>query len=174
MSSEKKSHAGEPAPGHSPRAGNVPDFELGVTRFFGRGDLNDRYFDGGWAVPEENHSWNDGIDASLIISLKSRPTQNCALKIRGKPYLTDNIHSQNMTLYVNGYRSAFWRLDARQTYMLVAEIAPEFWFDRNGKSVAKCVWHLPDSAKPSETSTTNDRRQLGFCFQEITLEIWQI
>jgi hypothetical protein len=169
-----KSHIGEPVLGHLPRTKLVPDFELGVTRFFGRGDLNDRYFDRGWAVPEENHSWNDGIDPAFIISLRSRPTQPCALKIKGKPYLTDHISSQDMTLYVNGYRTAFWRLDARQTCLLVAEIEPEFWFDRSGKGFAKCVWHIPGSAKPTETSATNDRRQLGFCFQEITLEAWPI
>jgi hypothetical protein len=154
------------------RAANVPDFELGVTRFFGQGDLNDKYFDNGWAAPEENHSWNDGLDASLIILLKSRPTQTCALKVRGVPYITDNIYSQDLTLYVNGYRAAFWRLDARQTYLLVAEIAPEFWYERNGMGVAKCLWHIPGSVKPSTTSGISDQRRLGFCFQEITLDSW--
>ena len=150
---------------------DVPDFELEVTRFFGRGDLNDRYFDRGWAAPEENQSWNDGIDASFIISLKSRPTQSNALKIKGIPYLTDNIHHQDMTLFVNGHRAGFWRLDSRQVFMLVTEIPPEFWYDRNGKGLANLVWHIPGSVRPSETSGTNDKRQLGFCFQEITLDV---
>jgi len=170
--SSAKSHFGGAELEHLVRARELPDFELGVTRFFGQGDLNARYFERGWALPEENHSWNDGIDASLIISLKSCPTQTCSLKIRGIPYLTENIQSQDMTLYVNGHRAGFWRLDTRQTYLLVAEIAPEFWFDRNGKGLAKCVWHTPGSAKPSETCGISDQRQLGFCFQEITLEIW--
>ncbi len=157
---------------HLPRLGNIPDFELGITRFFGQGDLNDKHFDYGWAVPEENHSWNDGIDASFIISLKSRPTHPCSLKIRGIPYLTDNIRNQDITLYVNGYRAGFWRLDARQTYLLVAAIAPEYWADRNGRGFAQCIWHIPGSARPSDTSGINDQRQLGFCFQEITLANW--
>ena len=167
-----KSKSGEAAPKHLTRAGNWPDFDLGVTRFFGLGDLNDKYFDRGWAAPEQNHSWNDGIDASFIISLKSRPTQTCALQIRGIPYLTDNIQRQDMTLYVNGHRAAFWRLDARQPYLLVAEIPPEFWVERNGKGFAKYLWHLPSSAKPSETAGVNDQRQLGFCFLEITLDTY--
>jgi hypothetical protein len=167
-----KSQSGEAALKHLTRTENLPDFDLGVTRFFGLGDLNSRYFDHGWATPEQNHSWNDGIDASLLISLKSRPTQTCALQIRGMPYLTDKIQKQDMTLYVNGYRAAFWRLDARQTYLLVAEIAPEFWVERNGKGFAKCVWHIPGSAIPSETAAVNDKRQLGFCFLEITLDRW--
>ena len=166
-----KSDIGMSPPGTSPETGKWPEFELGVTRFFGRGDLNSRYFDRGWAIPEENHSWNDGIDTSLILPLKSCPTKTCALKIKGIPYLTDNIRHQDMTLYVNGHRTGFWRLDARQTYFLIAEIVPEFWFDRGGKGFAKCVWHIPGSARPSEIPGINDKRQLGFCFQEITLEI---
>ena len=152
------------------RADNLPDFELGVTRFFGQGDLNDTYFDRGWAVPEANHSWNDGIDASLAVSLRSRPTRACTLRIRGTPYLTDDIHHQDMTLFVNGHRAAFWRLDSRQIHSLVTEIPPEFWHEANGKGFAKFVWHIPGSVKPSETSGISDRRQLGFCFHEFTLE----
>jgi hypothetical protein len=154
------------------RAGNLPDFELGVTRFFGQGDLNDTYFERGWAVPEANHSWNDGIDASLTVSLKSRPAHACALRIRGTPYLTDDIRHQDVTLFMNGYRAAFWRLDSRQIHLLVADIPSEFWYERNGKGFAKFVWHIPGSVKPSESSSISDRRQLGFCFHEITLDTW--
>lgn len=167
-----KSQSGEAAQMNSSRAGNLPDFELGVTRFFGQGDLNDTYFERGWAAPEANHSWNDGIDASLTMWLKSRPPHACALRIRGAPYLTENVHHQDMTLFVNGYRAAFWRLDARQTYLLVAEIPPEFWHERSGKGFAKFVWHIPGSVRPSESAGITDRRLLGFCFQEITLDIW--
>jgi hypothetical protein len=170
--SSTKSRFGEAALAQLAQAANLPDFELGVTRFFGRSGLNDRYFDSGWAAPEENHSWNDGIDASLLVALKSRPAQACALKIRGVPYLTNSIHSQDITLYANGYRAGFWRIDSRQTHLLVAEIAPEFWVERNGKGVAKFVWHIPGSAKPSDSSGVNDKRQLGFCFQDITLDTW--
>ncbi len=41
----------------------------GVTRAFGLGDIGSENLRAGWAAPEENHNWNDGFDASLVLHL---------------------------------------------------------------------------------------------------------
>ena len=166
-----KSQIGEAAAEHFPHDQAAPEFEFGVTRFFGRGDLSDCYFDGGWAAPEENHSWNDGIDVAILVPVKSAPKKPCVLKVRGVPNLNDAIRLQDVTLYVNGHRAGFWRMEMRQTTALTARIEPEFWVERNGHGLARCVFHIPGSARPSESSGVNDKRQLGFCFQDLTIDV---
>jgi hypothetical protein len=124
--------------------------ETNLTRTFGLGDLNERILLAGWALPEENHIWNDGIEASLIIRMRTLPPMQVSLKIEGLPFIEQSVKRQDVTLYVNGYRIGFWRLNTREKYFLHAEIEPEHWLVRNGDAYAKCVWHLPHSTRPCE------------------------
>ncbi len=70
-----------------------------------------------------------------------------------------------MTLYVNGFRVAFWRIYDMDKKILQAEIEPEYWLSRHGGAYAKCVWHLPNSVRPSDLTDADDQRQIGFCFR---------
>jgi len=144
-------------------------FEVGLTRTFGLGDLSNHILLSGWAAPEDNHVWNDGIDASFSICLKSMPLKPLLMKLEGLPFVARDLTHQDITLYFNGFRVAFWRLYQMDKTFLEAEIEPEFWLARNGGAFAKCVWHLPGSMRPSDVTGADDKRQIGFCFQAMTI-----
>jgi len=153
-----------------PKPMTSEDFdELGVTRFFGRGDIGARNLLSGWAEAEDNHNWNDGPEAALVMTLRQRPEESCLLSVEGRPFLAPGVPRQDVTLFVNGFRVAFWRLGAGETVILEAEIEPEMWLIRRGGALARCAWHLPDSTRPRDISGVQDQRQLGFCFQSMTL-----
>lgn len=143
-------------------------FRIGLTRAFGLGDLSTQALLSGWAVPEENHVWNDGIDASFVVWMKTLPSRKLLMKIEGVPYAPQDGTHQDITLYFNGYRVAFWRLYGMDKTFLEVEIEPEYWLARLGGAYAKCVWHLPTSLRPSDVTGADDKRQIGFCFQALT------
>jgi hypothetical protein len=143
--------------------------ELGITRYFGLGDISGKSLLHGWAVPEETHNWNDGYDTSLTISLPNPPETVCVLTIEGRPHLAPGLSRQDITLFFNGRRLGFWRLDRLEGFHLAAEIEPEFWLMRQRGVFGKCIWHLPDSTRPSAISGIQDDRLLGLCFQSITI-----
>jgi len=143
--------------------------EFGITRFFGLGDIAGRNLASGWAVPEEKHNWNDGLEASLTLTISETPTAPCVLSIEARPHLAPGLDHQDVTFYFNGYRIGFWRLNHLSGVILEAEIEPEFWLTRGSGAFARCNWHLPDSVIPSEVTSIRDDRQLGLCFQSMTL-----
>jgi hypothetical protein len=152
----------------TPREDDIAAFRVGLTRTFGLADLNRHILLSGWAAPEENHVWNDGFDASFFVQLKTLPSRKLLLKVEGVPFTPRNVLHQDVILYFNGYRLAFWRLQGMEKTFLEVEIEPEHWFARKGGGFAKCVWHLPDSLRPSDVTGADDTRQIGFCFQSIT------
>jgi hypothetical protein len=150
---------------------SLGDFdELGVTRYFGRGDMSGKNLLSGWAEPETNHNWNEGPEAILLLRLPELPEEPCTLAIEGRPYIATGLPRQDITLFVNGYRISFWRLLSADRIRLEAEIEPEMWLNRRGGALARCVWHLPDSTRPIDISDAQDERQIGFCFQSLLLQ----
>jgi hypothetical protein len=143
-------------------------FRIGLTRTFGLGDLNRHILLSGWAAPEDNHVWNDGLDASFAVRMKTLPARKLLLKVEGVPFTPRAVDHQDITLYFNGYRLAFWRLQGMDKTCLEVEIEPEHWLARSGGGFAKCVWHLPSSLRPSDVTGADDQRQIGFCFQSVT------
>jgi len=143
--------------------------EPGVTRFFGLGDIAGKSLLEGWASPEQNHNWNDGIETSLGVLLPVVPETACVLDVEARPHLAEGLPMQEATLYLNGFRLGYWRLDRLDGFRLTAVIEPEFWLKRQGGGYAKCTWHLPNSTRPSALTQTQDNRLLGICFQSIVV-----
>jgi hypothetical protein len=148
--------------------------ETNLSRTFGLGDLNERILLSGWAVPEDNHIWNDGVEATFIIRMKLLPVIPLSLEVEGLPFIDQTLKRQDVTLYFNGHRIGFWRLHTMAKSCLHAEIEPEHWIVRSGHAYAKCVWHLPNSTRPCDITGVNDRREIGFCFQAITIVEHQV
>ena len=142
---------------------------LNTTRFFGLGDLGGHNLLDGWAIPEANHNWNDGYEASLALTLSEPPETACILTMEVRPYLVAGLAQQDVTLFFNGHRLGFWRLDRDGGYHLASTIEPEFWLNRPHGASGTCTWHLPNSTRPSALSPVQDHRLLGLCFQSMTL-----
>jgi hypothetical protein len=148
-----------------------PAAELDATIFFGRNGLADKYLLQNWAQPEESHHWNDGIEPSLALFLATPPATRLFFSVEIRPHLGAGLPRQDVTLYFNGLRLGFWRLERLDGFRLTAEIEPEHWLPREGGAWAKCTWHLPYSTAPSALAKTQDHRLLGLCFQSLALTL---
>ncbi len=143
--------------------------EPGVMRLFGLADIRTQGLASGYAYPEYGHNWNEGVDPTLVLGAKG-DIGAAALIVEGEPFVTRSQPSQEMTVYLNGHRAAFWRLSRRAEYSLRINIEQEWWFPRNGWSVLKVVFHLPNSVRPVDIGEGEDGREMGFCFRSLLLE----
>jgi hypothetical protein len=142
--------------------------EPGIIRIFGKGDIARRGQISGWAEPEDGHTWNEGIETSVLLEAQ-QPTGPVTIAVEGMPYITGTAKKQDVTLYANGYRVGFWRLTSQEHLTITATIEPEQWFARDGKATLRLVWHLPDCVSPKELGEGIDGRRLAFAFCTITL-----
>ncbi len=142
--------------------------EIGVTRLFGNCDIGLPGLMFGWSEPEEAHAWNDGVEvvANVVAPSIRKPTR---FTFEGEPFLAGGNPHQTVTLYINGFRLGYWQLTEARTYRLSVIIEPEQLFHRQGNSIARCVWHLPESARPVNLGVGSDSRALGFCFRSLSL-----
>lgn len=144
------------------------EWEIGTTRLFGNFDLGTSGLISGWSAPEDPHVWNDGPEA--VMEIVTDPTdRTLRITVEVIPFIGGTVKSQNVTLYVNGSRIGFWRLRESKPYLLSGTIEPEQIFERDGKALLTCSFHLPDSAKPVDVGVGKDGRELGLCFRSITL-----
>lgn len=143
-------------------------WELGVLRLFGRHDISPRSLISGWAQPEDQHVWNNGIEAVHQIILP-KPGRPVTLSLECIPFISADCPQQQVTLFVNGIRQQFWRLTERRIHILEAKIDPVYLIDHGDNALLACVWLLPDSARPAEVGTGPDMRELGLCFQAMMI-----
>lgn len=122
----------------------------------------------GWAQPEGDHVWNDGPECHMHIAVAA--TQRAlTLSVTGIPLIHQRCPFQEITLFVNGYRLAFWRLSKADISQLSATIAPEQIVRRGEHGALQISWHIPFSVSPSELGAGSDARELGFCFHTLSL-----
>jgi len=152
----------QPVPG-------MPPIELGVPCYFGRKGLARQHLLTGWAAAENTHHWNDGFEAALGLLLEAPPASRLHLRVDGRPYLSTSVLQQDITVYFNGFRLGFWRMDRADGALMEATIEPEFWFNRGTAVSGTCMFHLPDSRRPRDIGEAADDRRLGFCFQSFTV-----
>jgi hypothetical protein len=146
----------------------TPSFELGITRYFGKGDIGSLGLQAGWATPEDAHSWNDGVQTVMELNTDS-PKRQYEIEFEGKPFVNELCQNQEITLYCNGFLLGFWKLHEAKSYVLSATIEPEQLFVRDGGAFVKLVWVLPNSVRPADINLNNDGRRLGFCFHALTI-----
>jgi len=137
--------------------------EWGLGRLFGSCDIGSNGLISGWSDPEPAHVWNDGPDAHFRLSFPG-PARRAVLSVEGMAFIRPRQPSQDITLYVNGFRLGFWRLFSAGGDTLSAAIEPEQMFARGDQVVLDCTFHIPTCVRPMDLGEGNDRRQLGFCF----------
>lgn len=144
------------------------EWEIGTTRLFGNFDLGTAGLISGWSAPEDPHVWNDGPEA--VMQIVTNPVRRTLrITIEATPFINGSVTSQDATLYVNGARIGFWRMRESKSYLLSGTIEPEQIFERDGKALLTCAFHLPKSTKPVDVGAGKDTRELGLCFRSITL-----
>jgi hypothetical protein len=144
------------------------DCEPGVMRLFGDADIGGAGLIHGWSHPEEGHNWNDGMEAAYAIEVPPPPVR-LLLVLMGEPYVTRARPVQELTLFGNGYRLAFWRMTARVETVLAVPLEPEWWLRRGARMRMRLLFHLPGSVRPKDLNDGQDGRELGFCFRSLCL-----
>ena len=140
----------------------------GTTRHFGLRDIGETGLLSGWAQAEHGHAWNDGIDATMLVSLPHHPGA-LVLELEVEPFVTPHNPIQDLTLFASGARAGFWRVGKRQVTRICTWLDPLWWrVEPNGVSM-RLVLHMPLSVSPQDLGTCNDLRQLGFNYRSITL-----
>jgi hypothetical protein len=147
---------------------NALHCESGVIRLFGAADIRSRGMVLGWSDPEEGHSWNDGPEAHLAITMAS-PVGRLVLSITGEPYVTRKKPVQDIEIFANGARAVGVRLVARNETPVEAILEPEWWFHRAGLAMMTLQFVLRNSSRPKDNGDGLDGRELGFCFRSICL-----
>jgi hypothetical protein len=142
--------------------------EWDSLRMFGSGDIADEGLVRDWSQAEPSHLWNDGPEPSLRLLLNGKP-RVATLQITGLPFIRPGQPLQELTLYINGFRLAFWRLTAAGLNTLSAAIEPEQMLIRGQSLLLSCVFHLPHSIRPMDLGEGSDRRALGFCFETLLI-----
>lgn len=141
----------------------------GVMRLYGRADIATRGLVSGWAVPEEGHTWNDGLDAIQWVEAVQQPAGPVTLTVEGVPYVFGEAKRQDITLYANGYRVGFWRMPERRLSTMTTRIEPEQWVVRRGLAYLNLTWHLPGSMRPNDIGDGADGRLIGFAFRTLLI-----
>jgi hypothetical protein len=144
--------------------------EIGLTRLFGVGDIDRTGLVSGWAQPEDSHNWNEGLDATLVLSCE-QASEPLHVIFQGEPHLPPGVGAQDITLFANGYFAAHWRArpQLHEDASLAATIEPDWWVLRDGSPSLSLVLHIPGSMSPRDAGTGMDNRILGFCFRTLTL-----
>ena len=70
--------------------------ETGIIRLFGKGDIANRGLVSGWAVPEEGHTWNDGLEAVQTIEMAQLPNHTLTITAEGVPYVFGDARKQEI------------------------------------------------------------------------------
>jgi hypothetical protein len=144
------------------------DCEPGVVRLFGAADIGIRGMLSGWSGPEEGHTWNDGIEAALALAVRAPPGP-LLLLLTGEPYVNRARPTQELTLFGNGLRFGFWRLNQRTETTLAVPLEPEWWLRRGDYAVLRLAIYLPNSIRPRDIADGSDGREIGFCFRSLCL-----
>jgi hypothetical protein len=147
---------------------NFLDCELGVIRLFGAGDIGTRGLISGWSGPEEGHNWNDGVEAAYALAVRP-PVTRLLLAIMGEPYVTRARPLQEVTMFGNGYRLGYWRMNARVETVMMVPLEPEWWLSRGTKALMRLTLHLPNSVRPCDINDGQDGRELAICCRSLCL-----
>ncbi len=142
--------------------------QISVIRSFGLQDISTAGLVGGWAAPEEAHTWNDGPETVLALTAL-RPDFRCVLVVEGAPLVGPANPRQDITLYANGLRVGFWRLTSPRQAKLEALIEPGHWRAQGMEGFITLAFHLPNSLRLSTVQPDGDDRELGFCFRTLAI-----
>jgi hypothetical protein len=139
-----------------------PSVALEVT--FGTNGNSRAYLREGWSQPEVGFTWTLGSQSRLELP-KPAPAGNYMLELRVRPFVWENtVPAQRMTISVNDV-SFGGAIVERPDVLKV----PLPWTVLAAKTSVTIVLSLPNAAKPSEIQGTEDKRQLAFAFEKLTL-----
>lgn len=133
-----------------------------ILRFSSKGNVLP-YLGSGWAAPEGDVIWTDGLNARLTLTTKPVES-NVALILRCLPFLADGkILHQELHVFVNFLRVGFCVLKDQSEIELAI---PGRVFEDEKIDID---FYLPKAASPASLQLGRDIRMLGIAVSEMVL-----
>ena len=139
----------------------APIFEI----TFGTAGSSKQYLREGWAVPEGGYTWTAGSECRLEFPRPDHPG-NYLLRLLARVFLwQETLPAQRLSIVVNG--SAIGSVVARGEIAVVECDLPWTVLERHESVTLSFL--VPDAARPSEVTGTEDDRLLAFCFERLEI-----
>ena len=120
-----------------------------------------RYRTSGWHKPERTHTWSNGDNACLELTLDSEPA-NLLLIAELSPFICDAIKSQKIEVVFNNHILESVEIGERSKLELPI---PRDLFSPQ----VSLRFKLPDAAAPAEYGVNSDTRKLAIALYSLTL-----
>lgn len=144
-----------------------PFYEYGTEIRFGKGGNAHHYQVCGWSNPEEGFTWTEDFISSLLIPVET-PDADLVLKARLFPFVSKDLISQRVAIFVNGQKLDEWDIKTGGEYEI--KIPKKYVTG----STLMLSFEIPDARSPAQLGVSEDRRRLGIAFQSMVIYLGSI
>jgi hypothetical protein len=141
---------------------NSFDYKYGEVISFGADGESFNVKRSGWSFAEENYTWTEGNEASLLFSIKE-PNTDLVLSIKMSPLLGGGIKGQHLLVFANNKKISETIIDSNSTYQfsIPSDII---------KNELNVSLKLPDAASPKSLGINEDERLLALSIEYLSLK----
>ena len=141
-------------------------YSYGKRIRFGERGMSHRHKKTGWSDPEPEHTWTDGVAASL--SFRVDPAEVPLILSMTMSGLTKppQLPFQPVDISVNGEKIGSWEVSELNTYTIVI---PQKFVPTKEPSTLTIDLYIPKATSPAELGMHADFRRLGLCVLDVKL-----
>lgn len=118
----------------------------------------------GWSLPERDHIWSVGNYSDMLFKVP-KTNKDLILEINGEPFLSTELGSQQVKVFLNNRLIANWPCHSSSNY---STLVFNHLIQKDGVVYLKFVYENPRS--PKSLGISNDSRILGFSFRSIRIK----
>jgi hypothetical protein len=118
---------------------------------------------GGWSFSEDNATWTEGDEASLLFPIKG-PERDLVLSLKMSPLLGGNIKGQHLIVSANNQKISEIICEASNTYQFI--IPKDIINDQ-----LLILISLPDAVSPKTLGINEDQRVLALSVESLSLDL---
>lgn len=157
---------GGKGPGQGPSF-HPPPLAWGSIIRFGRSGNAQPYQTGGWSAPEDDFTWTNGHNASLLIPME--PTRSTSVRLTASfaPFLAAGIVKiQKVNVLINGQKAGEWNITTGGVQELTLTIPKGLL---GAADTLYITFDMPDAISPKSIGAGKDRRVLGIALRTLAL-----
>lgn len=141
------------------------NYKYGRTISFAAKGMSHRYTVTGWADVEPDHTWTNGVSATLRFKVR-RTSGAVVLNMTMHGFTRPpEVPYQPVDISVNGEKIGRWNVDDLKVYAVV--IPAKFVATREPRLTID--FQIPKATAPADAGLHSDFRRLGLCVQKLVL-----
>lgn len=149
-----------------------PIYRIGEDIVFALGGNGEIYKRTGWVAPERTHSWSQGPESLLILSIDPEtipPQSDFALEIKLRPFVVADLHeTQRLSVTVNG-EEVLHESELRGPAELIIPIPRALLMRQHPLQIK---FKHPDFRTPASLiANSRDSKELAFAFSRMSLSV---